>query len=87
MTTTVAPIKVDSQTDKLIAHAAHFLERSKKDIVDVAVREYIENHRGDISEGVTAALKQLNGSTASAVSLLTGMSEDELEDLGGFRKN
>jgi hypothetical protein len=80
----VTPIKVDASTDQLISHAAHFLGRSKKDVVDIAVREYIENHREEIHVAVTSALKQLDGSIAGSVSLLTGMSRDELDELGGF---
>lgn len=80
---TTAPIKVDLETDRLISHTAHFLGHSKKDVVDVAVREYVENHRADIQAGVTEALHQLNGTTPSAVSLLTGLSTAELDALGG----
>lgn len=83
MATAVTPIKVDSTTDGLISHAAHFLGRSKKDIVDVAVREYVENHRAEINEGVRTALQQLDGSTQSAVSLLTGFDAAKLAELGG----
>jgi len=84
MTTATAPIKVDVETDALISHAAHFLQQSKKDVVDVAVREYIENHRGEIHAGVRGALSKLNGTTQSAVALVTGMSREELDELGGF---
>jgi hypothetical protein len=82
--TVASPIKVDAQTDQLISHASHFLGRSKKDIVDAAVREYIENHRQDIQSGMQRALHQLDGSLAGSLSLLTGMSRDELDELGGF---
>ncbi|MGC4805250.1 hypothetical protein [Micromonospora sp. DT233] len=84
MAAAATPIKVDAQTDQLISHAAHFLGRSKKDVVDVAVREFIENHRSEIQQAVGEALRQLDGSTASSVALLTGMSRGELDDLGGF---
>lgn len=84
MATAVAPIKVDAQTDQLIAHAAHFLGSSKKAVVDVAIREYVENHRDEIQAGVTDALRQLDGSLASSVSLLTGLSRDDLDELGGI---
>jgi hypothetical protein len=78
------PIKVDATTDQLISHAAHFLGRSKKDVVDVAVREYIETHREEINTGVRAALTQLDGSASASLSLLTGLSTDELDELGGL---
>jgi hypothetical protein len=83
MATAGTPIKVDIQTDKLISHAAHFLGRSKKDVVDIAVREYIENHREAIQNGVSEALQQLDGTVASSVALLTGLSPEELDDVGG----
>ena len=86
MATSVTPIKVDAQTDKLISHAAHFLGRSKKDVVDIAVREYIENHRASIEEGVSQALRQLDGSVASSVELLTGFSRAKLDELGGVEE-
>lgn len=85
MAGTLAPIKVDSETDALISHAAHFLRSSKKDVVDVAVREYIERHREEIQNAALEALRTLDGSTKSAVQLLTGASDDELDELGGFR--
>jgi len=84
MPTMTAPIKVDVQTDDIISHTAHFLGRSKKEIVDVAVREYLENHRAEIETGVLSALKQLNGNVPAAVSLLTGLTPAQLDDLGGF---
>jgi len=84
MAGTLAPIKVDSDTDALISHAAHFLRSSKKDVVDVAVREYIERHREEIQKAALEALRTLDGSTKSAVQLLTGASDDELDELGGI---
>ena len=79
-----APIKVDAHIDKLISHAAHFLGTSKKDVVDVAVREYIENHREQIQRGVIEALGQLDGTAASSVAMLAGLSPDELDAIGGI---
>ena len=36
--------------------------------------------------GIKAALGQLNGTDAAAVSLMTGLSAEELDDLGGLPK-
>ena len=80
----VAPIKVDQETDDLVSQAAHFLGRPKKHIVDAAVREYIDRHRDEIYVGVKDALSQLNGSNAAAVSLLTNLTADRLDELGGI---
>ena len=84
--TATAPIKVDAATDELVSHAAHFVSRSKKDIVDAAVREYIDAHGDEINAGIKAALGQLNGTEAAAVSLLIDISGEELDDLGGMPK-
>ncbi|QKE83393.1 hypothetical protein [Arthrobacter sp. NEB 688] len=84
MPTTVAPIKVSGATDQLISHAAHFMGASKKDVVDAAVREYIDNHRDEINANVRVALAQLNGSAEAAISLLSGLTGEELDDLGGL---
>ncbi|MCL2849051.1 MAG: hypothetical protein FWE61_03260 [Micrococcales bacterium] len=80
----VAPIKVDAATDQLVSHAAHFLSRSKKDIVDAAVREYVDAHREEINAGIKTALDQFDGTDATAVSLMTGLSAAEIDDLGGL---
>jgi predicted transcriptional regulator len=86
MAVATAPIKVDAATDELVSHAAHFLSRSKKDIVDAAVREYIEAHRDEINAGIRSALGQLNGTDGAALTLMTGLSSDEIDELGGLPK-
>lgn len=84
MAATSAPIKVDVGTDQLISHAAHFLGKAKKDVVDAAVREYIDKHRDEINEGVRAALSRLDGSSTSAVALLADLSPKQLDEYGGM---
>jgi len=79
----LTPIKVGAETDALISHAAHFLGATKKSIVDRAIREYVDRHRGEIDAGVRAALQKLDGTNESAVSLMTGLSKDRLAELGG----
>lgn len=78
-----SPVKVSAETDQLLTEASHFLARSKKDIVDAAVRKYVDDHRDDINAGVSASLSRLDGSRAAVVSEITGFSRDELKDLGG----
>ena len=79
----LAPIKVDASTDELVTQAAHFMAVPKKEVVSRAVREYVDNHRDEINAGVVEALAKLDGSKASAVGLLTGLSAAEIADLGG----
>jgi hypothetical protein len=57
--------------------------KAKKDADEITVREYIESHRSEINESVRAALSQLDGSSAPAVSLLTDVPVDQLQDFGG----
>jgi hypothetical protein len=46
--------------------------------------EFVEPSK--IIHNMMAALTQLDGSDAAAVSLLTGLSRERLDDLGGFGK-
>lgn len=55
----------------------------KKDVVDRAVRDYVESHRDEINAGVRAALLQLDGTNTTAVSIMTGLSAERLDELGG----
>lgn len=46
---------------------------------------YVDHVAEAIAEEVLAALRRLDGTPRSAVSLITGFSYAELDDLGGFR--
>jgi hypothetical protein len=83
MSTLVSPIKVDIQVDQLISDTAHFLGRTKKDLVSDAVREYVEAHRAEINVAIRGAMSRLDGSNTSAITVMTGFSKEELDDLGG----
>lgn len=86
MAIATAPIKVDTATDELVSQAAHFMSRSKKDIVDAAVREYVDAHRDEINAGIKLALSKLTGSDAEALAMMTGLSAEEVDELGGLPK-
>lgn len=75
--------RVSAETDQLLTEASHFLARSKKDIVDAAVRDYVEANREAINAGVRASLERLDGSRASLVSEVTGLSREQLDEVGG----
>jgi hypothetical protein len=79
----VAPLKVDAETDALITQGAHFLGVTKKDLVADAVRVYVAMRRADIERGVHEALSQLDGSRQAEVALLSGLSVEEINALGG----
>lgn len=80
---TNSPIKVSEEVDQLISHAAHFLGRSKKDLVDAAVRDYIDAHRDELNASIQEVMQKLDGSNAAVVSMMTGYTKSELDELGG----
>lgn len=79
-----APLKVDPATDKLISQGAHFLGLTKKDLVAEAVRVYLEQRREDLRVGMVEALSVLDGSLKSDVMLLTGLTAEEIDAVGGI---
>jgi hypothetical protein len=79
-----APLKVDPATDKLISQGAHFLGLTKKDLVAEAVRVYLDQRREDLREGMVEALSVLEGSLKSDVMLLTGLTAEEIDAVGGI---
>jgi hypothetical protein len=79
-----APLKIDERTDKLASHAAHFLGMTKKQYVAEAVAYYTEHRRAEIEDGVKAALASLDGSREADVRLLTGLTAERIEELGGI---
>ncbi len=70
--------------DELIADGAHFLNMTKKDLVAAAVGMYLEARREEIRVAMLEKLRKLDGSVAASVSLLTGLSPQQIEDLGGI---
>lgn len=84
MTATTAPIKISAETDARVGHAAHFLGRSKKNIVEEAVAEYIDNHRDEINAGVLEALGQLDGTRESRIAMLADADASDIATLGGL---
>ncbi|MFF3376830.1 hypothetical protein ACFYXF_28250 [Streptomyces sp. NPDC002680] len=81
-----SPLKVDPATDKLISQGAHFLGLTKKDLVAEAVRVYLEQRREDLRSGMVEALSVLDGSLKSDVMLLTGLTAEEIDAVGGIEE-
>ena len=78
-----APLKVDPETNRLISDGAHFLGVTKKELVAEAVRAYLAQHREELHRAMRESMKALDGTTASKVALLTGLSRERLDELGG----
>jgi hypothetical protein len=79
-----SPLKVDPETDKLISQGAHFLGLTKKDLVAEAVRIYLEQRREELRAGMVEAMQVLDGSLKSDVMLLTGLTAEEIDAVGGI---
>jgi hypothetical protein len=80
-----APLKVDPETDELISQGAHFLGMTKKDLVAEAVRAYLAERREDIHTAMTEAMRVLDGTTKSRVAVITAISPQVIDRLGGIR--
>lgn len=78
-----APLKVDAATDELISQAAHFLGVTKKEFVANAVRNYLEQRREQIRQGMVESIKVLDGSLTGSVAMLTGLPPERIAELGG----
>jgi len=76
------PLKADPATDELISHAAHFLGMTKEDFVAEAARAYLEQRGEEVRRGMVESVRLLDGSLASSVSMLTGLSPERIEELG-----
>ncbi|WP_433266696.1 hypothetical protein ACQPZF_41550 [Actinosynnema sp. CS-041913] len=81
-----SPVKVDQETHNLIAHAATALHMSQKDLLAAAVREYLGARREEINAALRRTMQVLDGTEASQVAALTGLSRERLDELGGVRE-
>ncbi len=76
-------VKVSPEGDKLITSGAHYLHMSKKDLVEAAVALYLDARREEMQAGMRELLSELDGSRASRVAMLAGMTRAELDSVGG----
>jgi hypothetical protein len=84
---TTAPLKVDPDVDQLISDGAHFLGLTKKDLVAEAVRVYLELRREEIRTRMMESMRKLDGSNLARVSLLTGLTAEQINAVGGVRED
>ncbi|MHB1817807.1 MAG: hypothetical protein ACYCO9_07150 [Streptosporangiaceae bacterium] len=91
MTTEHAPrqvaVKVSVEGDRLITGGAHYLRMSKKDLVEAAVAFYLDARLEEMQAGMRELLSQLDGSRASRVAMLAGMTRAELDSVGGVSED
>lgn len=80
-------VKVSPAGDKLITSGANYLHMSKKDLVEEAVRFYLDARREEMQAGMRELLAELDGSRAARVAMLAGMTREELDSVGGVEEN
>ena len=78
-----APLKVDPAVDEMISSGANFLGMTKKDLVAEAVQFYLDARREEMRQRMQSLMRQLDGTRASRVALLAGLSREELDAAGG----
>jgi hypothetical protein len=81
-----APLKVDPAVDEMISSGANFLGMTKKDLVAEAVQFYLDARRAEMHQRMRTLMDQLDGTRASRVALLAGLSREQLEALGGVEE-
>jgi hypothetical protein len=84
---TTAPLKVDPEVDQLISDGAHFLGLTKKDLVAEAVRVYLEIRREEVRAKMMESMRKLDGSNIARVALITGLSPEQINAVGGVRED
>jgi hypothetical protein len=79
-----SPLKVDPAIDELISSGANFLGMTKKDLVAEAVQFYLDARRDEMRQRMGELMRQLDGTRASRVALLAGLSTQQLDAVGGL---
>ena len=77
-------LKVAPVVDEMISRGAHFMGVTKKDLVAAAVRDYLAVRREEIHCAMGEAMRVLNGTTTSRVALLTDVTRQDIDRLGGI---
>jgi len=80
-------VLVSPEGDRLITIGAHYLRMSKKDLVEAAVAFYLDARQEETQAGILELLSELDGSHASRVAMLVGMTRAELDSVGGVEED
>ena len=62
-------VKVSPDGDRLITSGAHYLNISKKDLVEAAVAFYLDARREEMQAGMRELLGTLDGSRAARIAI------------------
>lgn len=83
MATAQSPIKVYESTKDRVRHAALLSGCNQAELVDRAVSEYVERHRDEFASRMDQAREALLGGKASTLAYTLGVSEADVERVGG----
>ncbi|MBA3261091.1 MAG: hypothetical protein H0T69_01180 [Thermoleophilaceae bacterium] len=78
-----SPIKVHESTKQKVRYAALMAGLQQAELVEIAVDEYVERHREEFGRRMERAREALLGGKASALAYATGVSEEDVERVGG----
>jgi hypothetical protein len=83
MVMALAILKVEQETVDLADAGARQLRIAKKDFVGAAIRVYLQLRNEEIEASMRADMARLDGTTRTELSLLTGISAEDIDRLGG----
>jgi len=78
-----SPIKVHESTKEKVRYAALMAGLKQAELVERAVDEYVERHREEFSRRMERAREALLGGKTSALAYSAGVSEADVERVGG----
>lgn len=78
-----SPIKVHQATKEKVRYAALMAGLKQAELVERAVDEYVERHREDFGDRMERAREALLGGKASALAYSAGLSQHDVEHVGG----
>jgi hypothetical protein len=80
-------LKVDEDIAELADIGAHQLKMTKKDLVAEAIKVYLEIRREEIRRSMQDTLAKLDGTNRARLSLLTGLSPEQIDAAGGISED
>ena len=78
-----SPIKVHEATKEKVRYAALMAGIKQSELVERAVDEYVERHREEFGRRMDRAREALLGGKASALAYATGVTEEDIDRVGG----
>lgn len=80
-------LRASPEPAEALAAFARLSGKSKRQVIDAAITEYIERHRDEINAEIQSALDKLDGTAGRRIQATTGLSQQDLADVGGLPKS